>query len=87
MMPMVSPLAICRSISVSASFSAVAAYLKSTWSKSTEPSATSVRAPSGLDSVLSVSSTSVIRFMDSSDIVTMTKINETIIRLKRICVP
>ena len=87
MMPMVSPLLTCRSTSASAWRSARAEYLKLTWSKSMEPSATSVTACSGAPIVGSASSTSLMRRADSSAIVTMTKIMDSCMRLMRIWKP
>ena len=81
---MTSPDLICRLISASAMRSAFLEYLKLTLSKSMEPSFTSVSPFSGLVSVLSSFKTSVIRSIDSSDMVIITKTMETIIRLMRI---
>ena len=78
--PTVMPEAICRSMSRSANFFAVAEYLKDTPSKSTEPSRTSVTGFSGLLSAELSDSTSQIRLADSADIVRMTYIMDIIIR-------
>ena len=83
-MPMTSPDLMCRSMSDRALRSAFLEYLKLTWSKSTLPSRTSVRAPAGLVRVLSSLSTSTIRSADSCDMVIMVKTMDSIIRLIRI---
>ena len=58
--------------------------MKLTWSKSIEPSFTSITGCSGFCRVLSSERTSTIRSALSADMVTMTKIMESIIRLIRI---
>ena len=62
-------------------------YLKFTWLKSIEPSFTSMTGFSGFWRVLSSESTSTIRSADSKDMVIITKIMESIIRLMRIWNP
>ena len=59
-------------------------YLKLTFSKSIEPSLTSVRAFSGLVRLLFSVKTSTIRSADSIDIVIITNTIDSIIRLMRI---
>ena len=74
-------------MSSSAWRSACSEYLKLTWSKSIEPSATSRAASAGFVMVGSAFSTSTIRFALSSDMVTITKIMESCMRLMRIWNP
>ena len=83
-MPTISPLLMCRSMLERALRLAFFEYLKFTWSKSMEPSLTSMTGFSGFCRVLSSERTSTIRSADSRDMVTITKIMETIIRLIRI---
>ena len=71
-MPTVAPEGMCRSMSSRAFFSASLLYLKETSSKSMEPSATSVTGFSGLCRLGSSFSTSVMRFMDSQEMVIIT---------------
>ena len=85
--PTVSPDFICRLISDKANFSASFEYLKLTFSKDTEPSFTSVKPFSGLTRSDLHSSTSVIRFADSTDMVNITIIIAAIISEERICTP
>ena len=87
MTPMVSPLLMCRSTSERAWRSACAEYLKLTWSKSIEPSATSRTGSAGAAIVGSASRTSLMRRALSSAIVTMTKIMDSCMRLMRIWKP
>ena len=82
--PMTSPLLMWRSMSVSAWRSASGEYLKLTWSKSMEPSGTSVRGSAGLERSLCSRRTWQMRRADSSDMVTITKIIESIMRLMSI---
>ena len=56
-------------------------YLKLTWSKQMEPSATSRTGWAGLDRVLRSSRTSAIRLPDSPAMVIITNTMESIIRL------
>ena len=56
-------------------------YLKLTFSKETDPSATVYRGFSGLDRVLFSESTSTMRLPDSPAIAIMTKTMDSIIRL------
>ena len=84
MTPITSPLLMWRSMSERAMRSAFREYLKSTWSKSTEPSGTSVRPPSGLVRSLFSSRTSQMRRALSSDMVIITKTIENIMRLMSI---
>ena len=83
-MPTVSPERMCRSIWDRASRSASAEYLKSTPSKSMEPSLTSITALSGLVMVLRSWRTSTIRWADSAEMVIITNTMDSIIKLTRI---
>lgn len=83
-MPMISPLLMCKSMWERALRVAFLEYLKLTWSKSMEPSFTSITGFWGFCRVLSSESTSTIRSADSKDMVTITNIMETIIRLIKI---
>ena len=81
---MVSPDFMCRSMSSSANFFAFFEYLKLTWLKSMEPSFMSYIGFSGLVRVVCSVKTSHTRFADSSAMVIMTNIIESIIRLESI---
>ena len=87
MMPIVSPLLMCRSMSDRAWRLAFLEYLKLTWSKSIEPSLTSVAGWAGFEIVGVAVRTSSIRWADSSAMVTMTKIIDSCMRLIRIWKP
>ena len=87
MMPMVSPLLMCRSMLSRAWRSAFLEYLKLTSSKSMEPSATWVTGWPGLAMVGVACKTSLMRCALSSAMVTMTKIMESCMRLIRIWKP
>ena len=69
-MPMVSPDEICKLTSFRIIL--LVPYLKSTWSKSMEPSFTSITGFTGLVRVLFSFNTSQIRTADSADIVNIT---------------
>ena len=82
-MPTVAPEGMWRSMSSRALRSALAEYLKLTWSKSTAPFGTSRSGEAGSLRSVSVSRTSAIRLAEAEAIVTITKIIESIIRLIR----
>ena len=86
-MPSVEPDSMRRSISDSAYSSAVAEYLKDTFSKTTEPSATLVAPFSGEVNDGSWLRTSAIRCADSAAIVVMTKMKASISICVRIWMP
>ena len=81
---MVSPGLIWRFKSLMISFPGLDGYANPTCSKSTEPSATSFIAWGTLDKSGSSVSTSEIRSPDALDIISITKVMDTIIRLIRI---
>ena len=85
--PTVMPELMCRSIFSRALRLAFLEYLKLTFSKSMEPSLTSITGSAGLCRLLSSTKTWQIRFADSADMVTITYIMEIIIRLISICMP
>ena len=84
MMPIVSPASMCRVTSVIEYSTERSSYAKSTCMKSTDPFGTSMTGSAGSVIVGRSSSTSVIRSADATDMVIMTKIMESIIRLIRI---
>ena len=81
MMPTVSPDLMCKSTSFRMGSPLPSAwYLNMTWLKSIEPSLTVSSGCSGFDSDGSSFSTSTIRRADAADMVSMTKIIDSIIR-------